>query len=51
MKPSAAEGFSPSLDVVVVHAGIEMLEMVESVRLKIPFLSSVLIHEDRVENI
>ncbi len=38
------------LAVVVAHAGIEMLEMVESVCREIPSLSWVLIHADRVEN-
>ena len=40
---------NPCLAVVVVHAGTEMLEMVESVCREIPSLSWVLIHADRIE--
>lgn len=40
----------PCLAVVVVHAGAEMLESVESVCREIPSLSWALIHADRVEN-
>ena len=38
------------LAVVMVHAGAEMLERVESVCREIPSLSWVLIHADRIEN-
>lgn len=41
---------NPCLAVVVVHAGAEMLKMVESVCREIPSLSWVLIHADRIEN-
>ena len=41
---------NPCLAVVVVHAGAEMLEMVESVCGEIPSLYWVLIHADRIEN-
>ncbi|MCX5880708.1 MAG: hypothetical protein NTU74_02550, partial [Deltaproteobacteria bacterium] len=47
---SISDQSNPCLAVVVVHAGAEMLEMVESVCREIPSLSWVLIHADRIEN-
>ena len=41
---------NPCLALVMVHAGAEMLERVESVCREIPSLSWVLIHADRIEN-
>ncbi|MBI5589705.1 MAG: glycosyltransferase [Deltaproteobacteria bacterium] len=41
---------NPCLAVVVVHAGAEILERVESVCREIPSLSWVMIHAERIEN-